>query len=407
VNTAVLPPGRTASTASSNSTSRHIGAVFGAALLGAVAWSGVPGLLALSCLAPFVIVSASSRGKVALRAGAYFLGATWPIVPAAAVFFGEESVGSGSVVLGVAFWLLVSALNVLPWVLVAPMRARGRAIGVVIGLALAAMPPLALVGLASPLAGLGWWLPGTGGWGIALYAVAGVLFVTCDRVSMLRGVLAFSALAVLGSYGVLAKPPHTTNIWQAVSTPASIGTGERAAQAMEQLRRSASTSTARVVVLPETLFNQWTASNEAFLRPLWRELAARNQVVLFGVQRLDSATGLIDNLVLIRGRESGEYAQHLPVPISMYRLGEAGSVPVRWRGPYTATIFGERVGLLICWEQLLVAPMLFLALESPDRLVGLSNLYFARGTPVAAIQEAALQSWARLYGVPWIHAVYE
>jgi hypothetical protein len=176
---------------------------------------------------------------------------------------------------------------------------------------------------------------------------------------------------------------------------------------VERLRRAVSVTEANVIVLPESLFPQWSASHEAYLRPLWRELAARDRVVLFGVRRANAATGLVDNLVLIRGAEQGEYAQHLPVPLSMYRLGATGSVPLRWRGTYTTQVAGDRASLLICWEQLLVAPMLAVGFESPDRLVGLSNLYFARGTPVASIQRSALHAWARLYGVPWLHAVNE
>jgi hypothetical protein len=195
--------------------------------------------------------------------------------------------------------------------------------------------------------------------------------------------------------------------WKAVSTQTGVSEGRRESETIEQLRRAAATLEARVLVLPESLFARWRTSSDIFMRPLWRELAARGQVVLFGVRRPDAATGLVDSLVLVRGFESGEYAQHLPVPVSMYRLGEAGSVPLRWGGPYTTIVAGEHVGLLICWEQLLVAPMLALSLESPDRLVGVSNLYFARGTPVAAIQQGAIQSWARLYGVPWVHAVNE
>lgn len=363
--------------------------------------------LALSCIAPALILAARTRTAVAVRAGAYFLGATWPIVPAAAVFFGGEAVALRGALLGASFWIAISVLNVLPWIVASPSRPPGRAIGLLLGLGLAALPPLSIIGRASPLAGLGWWLPGTSAWGVALYLGLVVLFVAPASGSARSGLVAVAVTAVIGSLAVSMTNTPAASTWTAISTQMSVAGRQRESEAIEQLRRAAATSEARVLVLPESLFARWSTSNDTFLRPLWRELAARGQVVLFGVWRPDAATGLIDSLILVRGRESGEYAQHLPVPVSMYRLGEAGSVPLRWRGPYTTIVAGERVGLLICWEQLLVAPMLALSFEWPDRLVGVSNLYFARGTPVAVIQQAAIQSWARLYGVPWVHAVNE
>jgi hypothetical protein len=376
-------------------------------LLGAVAWSGLPMALALSCIAPALIIAARTRPAVAVRAGAYFLAATWPIVPAAGVFFGGEAGGARGVLLGASFWIAVSVLNILPWIVASPSRPLGRTVGILLGLGLPALPPLSIIGLASPLAGLGWWLPGTSAWGVALYLGLVVLFVSPASGSARSGLMAVAVMAVIGSYAVSMMKAPAASGWTAISTRMSVGGRHGESEAIEQLRRAAATSEARVLVLPESLFARWSTSNDTFLRPLWRELAARGQVVLFGVRRPDAATGLVDSLILVRGRESGEYAQHLPVPVSMYRLGEAGSVPLRWRGPYTTIVAGERVGLQICWEQLLVAPMLALSLERPDRLAGVSNLYFARGTPVAAIQQAAIQSWARLYGVPWVHAVNE
>jgi hypothetical protein len=242
---------------------------------------------------------------------------------------------------------------------------------------------------------------------MALYLAAVCVLVAIPRPTAQWRMTAVAMLAVIATHGVSAVRTSEVGAWRSVSTQQGPAGSLGDAQAMESLRRATLSSGARVLVFPESYFARWSTTNDAFLRPLWRELAARDQVVLFGVQRPNATTGLVDSLVLIRGRESGAYAQHLPVPVSMYRFGEAGSVPMRWRGRYSTIIAGERVGLLICWEQLLVAPMLALAFEAPDRLVGLSNLYFARGTPVAAIQQASLRSWARLFGVPWAHAVNE
>ncbi len=163
------------------------------------------------------------------------------------------------------------------------------------------------------------------------------------------------------------------------------------------------------VVLPESYFRRWSAATDAFLEPLWRRLREERRTVLFGVQRLNGLTGPRESLVLVRGATRGELPQHYPVPLSMYRFGAADSVPLRWRGSYLLPVGSERVAVLICWEQLLLAPMLGVLLESPPptRLVAVSNLYFARGTPVVRIQRASVESWARLLGVPFVYASNE
>lgn len=411
----VTPPARESFKAACsylNGSALRQGPLVAAGVLGAMAWSGWPLALALASFAPVLILTASTRRDAGLRAAAYFAGATWPIVPAAAVFFGADAGALRVAMMAIAFWLAVSALNAVPWMAGSPERAGGRVAGVLLGLALAAAPPLALIGLASPLAGLGWWWPGTGAWGVGAYAVLLSAFVAIPRPSVRRSIGALAAIAVVLANAWPGTPSLERASWAAV--PTRQGSAVRGVEgwsrdsgAVERLRRAVAASKDRVLVLPESVFEHWNGSQDAFLRPLWRELAARDRIVLFGVRRAEAATSHVENLVLIRGSEQGEYAQHLPVPVSLYRFGARGSVPLRWRGSYIAKAAGERVGLLICWEQLLVAPMLIIAGEKPDRLVGLSNLYFAKGTPVASIQRASIQSWARLFGIPWVHAVNE
>jgi hypothetical protein len=387
-------------------------AVCGAALMGGIAWSGAPGALGLALLAPAVILSGASRRAVAARALAYFAAATWPIVPSAAVFFGDGGSTLQLLPAAVAGWALIAVANAAPWALLSPRRPACRVVSLLLGLLLPALPPLALIGLASPLAGLGALLPGTGIVGALAYTIVAIKWVGT------RGPQRIGAVAVLLGLAVLAHAtPSSENRagprWQGVST--TLGTPEPVAprigdrDAIERLRRTLGHTSADHVVLPESAFRDWRTSTDAFLEPLWRRLKADRRTVLFGVQRLNPATGHQESLLLVRGATRGEVSQHYPVPVSMYRFGAPGSAPLRWREPYALPVGEERVAVLICWEQLLLAPMLSVLLESPSptRLVAVSNLYFARGTPVARIQQAAVASWAQLLGVPHVYASNE
>lgn len=384
-----------------------------ASLIGGIAWSGVPSALICALLAPPLILSAGTRGSVALRAFCYYAAATWPLVPSAAVFFGEEGPAIKMAASAVLGWLAVALLNTVPWVLVSQGGSSGRIMSLLLGLFLPAVPPLALVGLASPLAGLGLLLPGTGVWGLMAVVMVGAVWVGAGartRASALAGL----AVLTLTAQGVHVRHVPSDDPWLAVSTsrgapPQATIVASVDAEAIERLRGVVASSSAKVLVLPEGYLRAWSPATDAFLAPLWRRLATDGRSVALGMNRRDPVTGLEDNAVVVRGASRGELSQHYPVPISMYRAGAPGSTPLRLRGPYSLQVGDERIGVVICWEQLLLAPMLQLALESPrpDRLVAVSNLYFARGTPVAHIQRASVAAWARLFGVPYVHAINE
>lgn len=384
-----------------------------AALIGGIAWSGAPGALGLALLAPAVILSGHSRRAVLARALGYFAAATWPIVPSAAVFFGEGGSTLGLFAASMGGWLFVAAANSVPWAVLSPQSRAQRIVSLVLGLLLPALPPLALIGLASPLAGVGLLLPETGLIGCVAYVLAGMLWVSSAR----PGVRASAAVVLLGLAAIAqtagkpdgAPDPH----WQAVSTttggPLAATQASADATAIEQLRVTMARTSTDNVVLPESYFRSWSAATDAFLAPLWRRLAQDGRTVMFGAQRLNPETRRIDSLVLVRGASRGELSQHYPVPLGMYRFGATGSVPLRWRGSYSLPVGTERAAVLICWEQLLLAPMLSVMLESPrpTRLIALSNLYFARRSPVARIQRASARAWARLLGVPFVYATNE
>ena len=65
---------------------------------------------------------------------------------------------------------------------------------------------------------------------------------------------------------------------------------------------------------------------------------------------------------------------------------------------------GQSVAPLICYEQLLIWPVLQSMLYRPDALVGIANGWWATGTSVPAIQLVALTAWARLFNLPLVTA---
>ena len=68
-------------------------------------------------------------------------------------------------------------------------------------------------------------------------------------------------------------------------------------------------------------------------------------------------------------------------------------------------IQGQRVAVLICYEQLLTWPMLLSLAGRPQLMIGVANDYWAADTSIPPIQRTTLQAWSRLFGLPLVIAV--
>ena len=87
----------------------------------------------------------------------------------------------------------------------------------------------------------------------------------------------------------------------------------------------------------------------------------------------------------------------------MWKLFSAkDGVPLRLLGTGTAMVADQRAAILICYEQLLIWPIITSAFESPNMLIGAANDYWAAGTPIPTVQNACLHAWACLFRLPYI-----
>ena len=79
-------------------------------------------------------------------------------------------------------------------------------------------------------------------------------------------------------------------------------------------------------------------------------------------------------------------------------FGDSGGARATFFADPVVEIAGRRVAPLICYEQLLVWPILQSALYRPDAIVAIANAWWATGTSVPAIQTASVTAWSRLFG---------
>ena len=104
------------------------------------------------------------------------------------------------------------------------------------------------------------------------------------------------------------------------------------------------------------------------------------------------------------------YRQRMPVPVSMWQpwlalVGETGGARANFFANPIVEFGGARVAPLICYEQLIVWPLLQSALYVPDIVVATGNGWWTHGTSIVAIQKSATIAWARLFDLPLIMAL--
>jgi len=85
----------------------------------------------------------------------------------------------------------------------------------------------------------------------------------------------------------------------------------------------------------------------------------------------------------------------------------------RWRvigdktGGCIGAVFGgggTRYGVLVCYEQLLLWPVLQTYAERPALILAPANAWWSQETSIPEIQKTVLRAWARLFDVPTVTA---
>jgi hypothetical protein len=381
---------------------------------------------------PALVLRNQSRTAAYLAAMCYYAGALWPVVPGARNFFGADV----SLLTAFALWMAACLLLASPWLMVWSLNRSQFWWRAPCGLASGVIPPLGIIGWASPLTVAGLLFPGTCWWGWAACAVVSGGLAAYPRSA--ATLLALTSIICNTMCKPVAQSPAG---WVAVNTcfgaiahgSASVIAEFTAAQSIQE---AALTTKATVILFPETVVPTWTAATDAFWQPTFQRLRSDGKIAIVGarlpVPGADAgissvgeisralavlhgkvASGpvpgrspdfLYDNAVVIRGSETTIFRQRIPVPIAMWKpFGNVGA-RLHLFEPGIVMIGKRRAAFVICYEQLLVWPTLTSLLQRPDILVAVANDYWATGTAIPAQQRICMRSWARLFDLPLLSA---
>lgn len=363
----------------------------------------------LVCVAgamPLLWSLASSRWWAGAIALAYYLAASRGLPFGAGIFFAE----SAPLWFSWALWFAAGLVNALPWFLLWSETPRRKAWTLPAALALTALPPVGFIGWVNPLTAAGVLFPGLGFVGLACLVVGLVLAVLrrWPAVAILASVAVTSNIVALQ-----AKPEPWVSAWsgqdtafarlQTAAAPNFLAEGQRMAQV---LMIAGQLQPGRVLVMPETVLprlRQVNDFNASMLADLSAQLKAKGSAVLVGAEVVGPGHQLQNALVAL-GDESAPLVQRVPVPIGMWRPWSAESIAADPLASGVGLVAGRKVAYSICYEQLLVFPLLVSMTNDPDLIVGAANDWWARETSIPVIQGQALDAWGRLFGLPVVRA---
>lgn len=368
-----------------------------AILAGCVGWNGNVLLLPVALAFPILWSIAPTRQAAALVSAGYFLAASRGLPQGVAAFYASDLWP------GLILWLVASAsfvaIDTALWTTVEakrPLRYLAAAI-------LMAVPPFGITGWAHPVTAAGVLFPGWGWWGLAATTAGLIGLVTRIRPAV--------AITLAGFWLWSAATWTEQNLadgWRGVDLELGSSLGrELGLQRQRDLIatvRSHAFDNKPFVVLPESALGYWTPTVERF----WTKALAGTDVTIIAGAVLVDAQGY-DNLLVAISAKGGRilYRERMPVPGAMWQpwrswWGETQGARADLFANPAVDLDGGRLGPLICYEQLIVWPVLQSMLHDPDIIVAVGNGWWTAGTSIVAIQRASATAWARLFAKPLV-----
>jgi hypothetical protein len=305
---------------------------------------------------------------------------------------------------GLILWLVASSGFVSVHAALWSRQSDGwKALRYSMAIVLMALPPFGIVGWAHPITAAGVLFSGWG-W-------AGLAAVTAGLAIMTTRYRPAAAMALVGFWlwsAAFLTTPDIGRGWQGVDLQLGNSLGRE--NSLDRHRDLAATlrnqrrPTTTFMLLPESALGFWTSSVER----VWRHQLAGADLSLIAGAAVVDAEGYDNVLVRVSATESEIlYRERMPVPGSMWQpwlplIGTSGGARANFFANPIVSVGGQRVAALICYEQLIIWPVLQSMLHDPDLVIAVGNDWWTKGTSIIAIQRASTEAWARLFDKPLI-----
>lgn len=364
---------------------------------GTLAWSGYILLLPVAFTFPVLWAFARTRLTAAVVSAGYFLAASRGLPQGVATFY------SSDLWPGLLLWLCASAGFVIVHTVLWTKKTGARPRRYLLAAVLMAVPPFGITGWAHPITAAGVLFPGWG-W-------CGLVAATAGLMGLVTRMWPAVAIVLVGFWFWSATTwdePKLPKSWQGVDLEMGASLGRDAS--IERHRDLIATVTdrasggTRTIVLPESALGFWTPT----VGRLWVKSLHGTDISIIAGAAVVGAGGYDNVLIAISGDGARLlYRERMPVPGSMWQpwrplLGESGGAGAHFFANPVVAVANSRAAPLICYEQLIVWPILQSMLHGPAVIVAVGNGWWTKGTSIVAIQRASTQAWARLFDKPLV-----
>ncbi|MDR0616351.1 MAG: hypothetical protein LBG29_06035 [Synergistaceae bacterium] len=380
------------------------------ACIGYAGFATIPRAATLVLAVPVLWTLAKSRYSAFAVILAYKLAASRGLLPGAAVFLSENN----SFVPAAALYFLLPFCASLPFLALWDRETGSKAMLVVPAFLITyLLPPLSLIGIINPLIASGTIFRG---WGFAgmMTMLAAYVFCAASRKAAYAALSLIAVFAILpgGGWNITRAPE---GIMAADTSFGRLGSGsfnferdyDRANMVFGELgKRNFSESTAKIIVLPETIAGRLNKTGLG----LWRceiQKSLPDKTVIFGAELPTGDGKKYDNAVLMTYRGKIAFTrQRIPVPRSMYRgpFAKTGANLHLWECGILSLPDGRKAAVIICYEAFLTWPFLTSMTQKPDVIICASNLWWCKDTSLPNSQRTIVSLWSLLFGVPAVFA---
>ncbi|WP_296082227.1 conjugal transfer protein TraB [uncultured Agrobacterium sp.] len=363
---------------------------------GWIGWSGHVLLLPVAATFPMLWSMARTRLQATAISAAYFLAASRGLPQGVANFY------SSDIWPGLLLWLVAtSAFVAVHAVLWTDRKGGQKPLRYLAACIAMAVPPFGILGWAHPITAAGVLFPGWEWWGLGAMAAGLIVMTTRYRPA--------AAIAMTGFWLWSAAewtPPILPASWIGVDLElgASLGREADLKRQQELIDVARAQPPGTIFVLPESALGFWTPT----IGRVWqRALTDTGITVISGAAIIDSQG--YDNVLVKLSADGSDilYRERMPVPGSMWQpwrawIADNGGARAHFFANPIVDVGSKSVAPLICYEQLLVWPILQSAFHRPDAIVAVGNGWWTAGTAIIDIQRASSEAWARLFDLPLV-----
>jgi hypothetical protein len=359
-------------------------------LLAAVSWSCDIRLMPFASLMPLLWSIAPNRSKATLFALGYHAGASWSLIA------GIVRVLDTGALSAISLWLMGSAMPASVYGLLHSHDRKSQPARFGLAVIFCAFPPI-LTGWANPITIAGLWFPGLAWAG--LLATLIILAVLASKIDLPFKILAIIMLTIFGALSY--RSPAAIKIAGHI-TLQDFSSGRLDRHEYERLQSAANhvaLDRADIHVFPEGYAGLWGHASEIFWLDMMHQ--ADPYTILVTGAFLPLPYGGYENVAVVLDHGHAQIIkQRMPVPLGMWKPWSAASVPAGFFRGSTVDGSKGRIGVLNCYEIVVIWTVLDTMIDRPSVLLGIGNVWWGRGTNIGRIQSEILTAWGRLYNVP-------